>query len=157
MKKEKQLHFEPRLQQTFEKLLHKDLLEEVIPADNINMYYLFFNSAIQGTLYEFEIFGEKGTYKPTFKVSSGILYSTCNCKAGLKDQYCWHRSYILKGKTTKVISHYPQLKLNEMIQELKNNFTFSNACFTDHYYSKPVLNFKRLKVSAFSAVFSWLF
>lgn len=147
----KPTHFNLKLQERFENLVTQENLAServaVAPSET-NSYLLFYEKFKGSKLYEFEIFGDTGAYKPVFKINEGKILSACNCKAGINDRLCWHRSYILHGKTKQLTNRSYNYNFKSMIEEYKNakvilpqkQFHFTAATEGNVHFRKFSLN-----------------
>ena len=52
--------------------------------------------------YNFHIKGEKGTYQVAFSIDEDNIESSCDCDYNSEKKLCWHRYYILAGKTQRL-------------------------------------------------------
>jgi hypothetical protein len=52
--------------------------------------------------FNFNIQGGKGDYQIAFRLDDDEMDSTCTCSYQAAKKLCWHRNYILAGKTSKL-------------------------------------------------------
>lgn len=111
-------YFEIKLQEKFEEFLSAKKNREELEhkGEPVNHYQLFVEGAKDDTLYEFEIWGLKQFYRPVFKVVDGKILSSCNCKAGIGNMSCWHRTYVLSGKTEYILNKNAASNLKMMAE-----------------------------------------
>ena len=67
---------------------------------------------IQGSTYE--------PYETIFYFDGKNLNATCTCAAGNNGQYCKHRTELLKGEITKIVSTNKS-EINNLLQAFKNS------------------------------------
>ncbi|HRO42410.1 MAG TPA: hypothetical protein PL009_06220 [Flavipsychrobacter sp.] len=53
--------------------------------------------------YNFHLHGEKGIYQIAFAVDNDNIESNCDCHYQTGHKLCWHRYYILAGKTQRIL------------------------------------------------------
>ena len=52
--------------------------------------------------YHFHINGERGICEVAFSIDEDNLESSCNCHYNADKKMCWHRHYVLAGKTQRL-------------------------------------------------------
>lgn len=57
---------------------------------------------IQVRTYHFHINGERGIYQVAFSIDDDNIESACDCNYAADKKMCWHRYYILAGKTQRI-------------------------------------------------------
>lgn len=59
------------------------------------------NNSHQGS-YHFHIKGEKGIQDVKFQITAHGLESSCTCNTEPEGTLCWHRYYVISGKTKRI-------------------------------------------------------
>ncbi len=90
--------------------------------------------------FRFHLAGERGEYELNFWVDKDNIETSCNCAYSPAHKLCWHRCYVLAGKTERLKEdERPQQKLlinllssttggRELIQFSKNMFGEQENC-----------------------------
>jgi hypothetical protein len=52
--------------------------------------------------YHFHINGERGVYEVAFGIDEDNIESACDCNYNADKRMCWHRQYVLAGKTQRL-------------------------------------------------------
>jgi hypothetical protein len=90
--------------------------------------------------YTFHVNGEKGIYEVAFSVDDDSIKSACSCDYHSDRKMCWHRYYVLAGKTHRIPEAEFQVqgkmleKLSkthggrDMIRHAKANFGEKELC-----------------------------
>jgi hypothetical protein len=92
------------------------------------------------TRYHFHINGERGIYEVAFSIDDDDIQSTCTCHYQSDKKLCWHRLYVLAGKTPRLSEEELQQQSDlitklarthggrEMIRNAKATFGEKETC-----------------------------
>jgi hypothetical protein len=69
------------------------------------------------TQYQFHINGERGIYEVAFSIDDDDIKSSCTCDYRSDKKLCWHRYYVLAGKTPR-LQDGELLLQTELVQKL---------------------------------------
>lgn len=155
----KQGYFEIKLQEKFDEYLLTSQIdkEPEYKPETVNYYELFLEEAKGDTLYEFEIWGMKQFYKPIFKVTNGKILSSCNCKAGVVNNPCWHRTYVLSGKTEYILNKNAATNLRMMAEAYSTTKAAENTQAVTSLKSNRSYGVRKAAFQTFFMLFSSIF